>query len=67
MRTDEDPQDIIEHLNTGSELRVVPQTKEGRPLPSHDPEMEAIREDMKRRYRVTRERIEAGDDTPDAA
>ncbi len=67
MSTDEDSQDIIEHLNSGSELRVVPQTKEGRPLPSPDLEMEAIRDEMKRRYRVTRERIEAGDDTPDAA
>ncbi|MEJ7578668.1 MAG: hypothetical protein WKF74_16850 [Pyrinomonadaceae bacterium] len=67
MSIDEDPQDIIEHLNTGSELKVIPQTNEGHSLPSPDPELTPALEDMKRRYRVTREKLQVEDDAPGAS
>jgi len=48
-------------------LRAVPQSPEDRPRPAPDPELKATLDDMNRRYRVQRERSQAGDDTPDAA
>ncbi len=64
---DGESKDIIEHLNSGSELRIVPQTKEGRSLPSPDPELTAAFDEIKRRYRVTRERLQVEDDAPGTA
>ncbi len=67
MSADEASRDINEHLNAGSELRLILQTEKASPLPSLDPELKATLHDMKRRYRVTRERLKAGDEAPDAA
>jgi len=49
-----------------SGLRVVSNAEEPQPITA-DPEMKAILEDMKRRYRVMHERIGSESDTPDAA
>jgi hypothetical protein len=49
-----------------SGLRVVSNAEEHKPLTA-DPEMKAILEDMKRRYRVMHEQLESESDTPDAA
>jgi hypothetical protein len=49
-----------------SRLRVVSNAEEQKPL-HVDPEMKAILEDMKRRYRVMHARLESESDTPDAA
>lgn len=57
---------VIDHLRASNGLRVVPQTDQ-RAKPTPDPELKATLDDINRRYRVQRERIEAGDDTPDAA
>ncbi len=47
-------------------LRLLPTVPE-RVRPEPDPELKAILDDMNRRYRVQRTRVETGDDTPDAA
>jgi hypothetical protein len=47
-------------------LRVVNNAEEQQPL-NVDPEMKAILDDMRRRYRVMHERLESESDTPDAA
>ena len=49
-----------------SDLRVVSNAEEHKPL-NVDPEMKAILDDMKRRYRVMHERLEGESDTQDAA
>ena len=49
-----------------SGLRVVSNAEEQKPL-HVDSEMKAILDDMKRRCRVMRERLESKSDTPDAA
>jgi hypothetical protein len=51
---------------TQPRLRVVPQPAV-RPRPEPDPEMRAMLDDMQRRYRVQRERLNLGDDEPEAA
>lgn len=47
-------------------LRAVPETAEC-PRPEPDPELRALLDDMQRRYRVQRERLNLGDDEPEAA
>jgi hypothetical protein len=47
-------------------LRAVPQPA-ARPRPEPDPELRAMLDDMQRRYRVQRERLNLGDDEPEAA
>jgi hypothetical protein len=63
MRSELEPPD--ERIRA-SGLRVVSNVEEPQPL-NVDPEMRAILEDMKRRYRVMHARIENESDTPDAA
>lgn len=48
-------------------LRAVPQPEAQRPRPAPDPELRATLDDMQRRYRVQRERLNLGDDEPEAA
>ncbi len=48
------------------ELRLVPSPEE-RPAPEPDPELKEVLDDMRRRYRVQRERIEREPDDKDAA
>ena len=50
-----------------SGLRVVSKTEERSHPTNVDIEMKAILDDMKRRYSVTRARLEDVDNTPDAA
>ena len=47
-------------------LRLIP-SPEKRPRPEPDPEQKEMLDDMKRRYRVQRERIDIEDDGKDAA
>lgn len=47
-------------------LRMVECTDE-RPQAKPDPELRAVLDDMQRRYRVQRERLNLGDDEPEAA
>ena len=47
-------------------LRLISNAPECKPAEA-DPEMKAILDDMKRRYRVMHERMESTDNTPDAA
>ena len=47
-------------------LRLVPSPEE-RPCPEPDPELKEVLDDMRRRYRVQRERIEQEPDGKDAA
>ena len=47
-------------------LRLLPTVPE-RVRPEPDPELKATLDDMNRRYRVQRTRVETGDDAPDAA
>jgi hypothetical protein len=47
-------------------LRLVPSPDERKP-PAPDPELKEVLDDMRRRYRVQRERIEQGPDGKDAA
>jgi hypothetical protein len=47
-------------------LRALPQPAT-RPRPAPDPELRALLDDMQRRYRVQRERLNLGDDEPEAA
>ncbi len=63
---EQDDLDIIDHLSAGNGLRVVPQTGQAHQA-DPDPELKATLDEMNRRYRVQRERSQAGDDTPDAA
>jgi hypothetical protein len=63
MRSDLESPD--ERIRAGG-LRVVSNAEEYEPL-NCDPEMKAILEDMKRRYRVMHARLENESDTPDAA
>jgi hypothetical protein len=67
MSASDDDKDNIEHLGTGLNLRVVPQTDAERPLPAADTELKALLDDLKRRYRVMHERLEGGGDPPEAA
>jgi hypothetical protein len=60
-----DPESPDERIRA-SGLRVVSNAEERKPL-DVDPEMKAILDDMKRRYRVMHERLENESDTPDAA
>lgn len=48
------------------ELRLVPSPEE-RPATEPDPELKEVLDDMRRRYRVQRERIEREPDGKDAA
>ena len=48
--------DELEHLNAGRGLRLVKTPETKRPEPS--PELKAMLDDMRRRYRVNRERPE---------
>lgn len=48
------------------ELRLVPSPEE-RPRPEPDSELKEILDDIRRRYRMQRERIELGPDGKDAA
>jgi hypothetical protein len=48
-------------------LRLVPSPGEARKPSAPDPELKEILDDMRRRYRVQRERIEHGPDDKDAA
>ena len=50
----------------GSKLRLVPSPDE-RSRPEPDSELKEVLDDMRRRYRVQRERIEQGPDGEDAA
>jgi hypothetical protein len=52
--SDKDEPDIIEHLNAGRGLRLIKTPEAKRPEPS--PELKALLDDMRRRYRVSRER-----------
>jgi hypothetical protein len=63
MRSEPEPPD--ERVRA-SGLRVVSNVDGHQPLTT-DPEMKAILDDMKRRYRVMHERLESERDTPDAA
>jgi hypothetical protein len=54
-----------ERIRAGG-LRVVSNAEEHEPLTA-DPQMKAIFDDMKLRYRVMHERLENESDTPDAA
>jgi hypothetical protein len=47
-------------------LRLVPSPEE-RPAPAPDPELKEVLDDMRRRYRVQRERIERGPEGKDTA
>ncbi len=62
----DDSLDSLERLSAGNGLRAVSQTDQGH-QPALDPELIATLDDMNRRDRVARERIEAEDDAPDAA
>jgi hypothetical protein len=55
----------VERIRASS-LRVVSNAEAHEPITA-DPEMKAILEDMKRRYRVMHARLENESDTPDAA
>jgi hypothetical protein len=48
-------------------LRLVPSPDDERKPPTPDPELKGVLDDMRRRYRVQRERIERGPDDKDAA
>ena len=53
--------------DAGRGLRLV-KSSEARPAPpAPDPELKAVLDDMKRRYRVQRERLDQGPDDKDAA
>ena len=53
-------------INPRPRLRPVPRTDE-LPRPQLDGETRALMDDMRRRYRVQRERLSLGDDEPEAA
>jgi hypothetical protein len=59
--------EVNEKDTTRCALRAVAQSPGDRPRPAPDPELKATLDDMNRRYRVQRERIESEDNTPDAA
>ena len=61
----EDEPDIIEHLSAGGSLRLIKTPEPKRPEPG--PELKAMLDDMRRRYRVTRERIDRDPGGKDAA
>jgi hypothetical protein len=48
-------------------LRLVPSPGEERKPQDPDPELKEVLDDMRRRYRVQRERLEQGPDDRDAA
>ena len=52
--SDEDEPDIIEHLSEGRALRLIKTPERKRPEPS--PELKAMLDDMRRHYRMSRER-----------
>ena len=57
---------VLKGEGTGGSLRLV-KSIEVRPRPETDPELKAILDDMNRRYRVQRERLDRGPDDKDAA
>jgi hypothetical protein len=63
--SDKDEPDIIEHLNAGRGLRLIKTPEARRPEPS--PELKAMLDDMRRRYRVSRERLGRDPGGKDAA
>ena len=63
--SDEDEPDIIEHLNVGRRLRLIKTPESKRPEPA--PEMKAILDDIRRRYRAHRERAGRDPGGEDAA
>ena len=54
------------HTEPQPRLRPVPRSDE-RPQLIPDPELRTLLDDMQRRYRVQRERLNLGDDEPEAA
>ena len=63
--SDEDEPDIIGHPDVGRRLRLIKTPEAKRPEPT--PEMKAILDDMRRRYRVYRERVGHDPEGEDAA
>jgi hypothetical protein len=63
--SDEHEPDIIEHLSAGRGPRLVKTPERKRPEPS--PELKAMLDDMRRRYRVSRERDGREPEGKDAA
>ena len=63
--SDKDEPDIIEHLNAGRRLRLIKTPEAKRPEPA--PEMKAVLDDMRRRYRAHRERVGGDPEGKDAA
>ena len=63
--SDKDEPDIIEHLSAGRRLRLVKTPEPTRPEPG--PEMKAILDAIRRRYRAHRERVGRDPGGKDAA
>ncbi len=60
MSTPEDDKNI----SSSRGLRPITEQKGTRSRPAPDPELKAVLDDLNRRYRVMRERLEGEDDAP---
>jgi hypothetical protein len=61
----EDESNVVERPNAGGGLRLIKTPEPKRPEPS--PELKAMLDDMRRHYRVSRERVERDPSGNDAA